>query len=270
MPSTALCGLKLILSPILLLLCVVVAQPAVASNVTCPQFEVASSQLYRTTSVGCTLTVDLNFHVKPGLSLDTNSVKLTHDVVMGVSLPSLQSTQFASSPPKTEAFTNMIYYVSRVVWTPELVHSAQTYLLNVFVPTCDTSSLLRVTVNKCKMCLSEDQTLESIAGLYNRHWSQIWSVNPFLLSPDKISAVGLKGVGVGDDDGYAGAGDQSRDHLLDDGWRHPHAPLRFFSRRGCRMCLLLLFLSSIWNLAGPAQTAQSRNPSECVSESWIK
>ncbi|EKX53852.1 hypothetical protein GUITHDRAFT_160950 [Guillardia theta CCMP2712] len=188
MPSTALCGLKLILSPILLLLCVVVAQPAVASNVTCPQFEVASSQLYRTTSVGCTLTVDLNFHVKPGLSLDTNSVKLTHDVVMGVSLPSLQSTQFASSPPKTEAFTNMIYYVSRVVWTPELVHSAQTYLLNVFVPTCDTSSLLRVTVNKCKMCLSEDQTLESIAGLYNRHWSQIWSVNPFLLSPDKISA----------------------------------------------------------------------------------
>ena len=198
MPSTALRSLKLILSPILFLLLIVAPDAIVASNVTCPRFDVDSSQVYITTSVGCTLTVDLNFHAQPTVenfqTFDTNSVKLTHDVVMGVSLPRLQSTQFASFAPGAENFKNLIYYVSRVVWTPELVHSAQTYMLNVFVPTCASSSLLRVTVNKCKMCLSEDQTLESIAGLYNRHWSQIWSVNPSLLSPDKISAVGLKGI----------------------------------------------------------------------------
>eukprot|EP00960_Hanusia_phi_P025598 745755-Hanusia_phi.AAC.2 len=173
---------------VLLLLCFLA--PATASNVTCPLFEVASSLIAVSTSAGCTLKLDVNFYVQQSETAQfyPSSVTMTHNVVQGGSVPILQSTEFASIPPGTQDFTQVDNYVSQVVWTPELRHSARIYDLRVFVPTCDTQAVLAVTVKKCRICLKEDETLGIIASRYNRHWTQIWSVNPSLLSPDKISA----------------------------------------------------------------------------------
>ena len=51
---------------------------------------------------------------------------------------------------------------------------------------CSTVCSFFVTVQKCRYCAGERDSVYNLAAQFGRHWSQIWSSNPPLLSPDTL------------------------------------------------------------------------------------
>ena len=52
-------------------------------------------------------------------------------------------------------------------------------------------------VQKCRFCAGARDSLDTIAAQYGRHWTQLWSSNPSLLSPDTLAAQTLTESGSG-------------------------------------------------------------------------
>jgi spore germination protein YaaH len=50
-------------------------------------------------------------------------------------------------------------------------------------------------VLKCKYCANERDSVHTLAAQFGRHWTQIWSSNPQLLSPDTLDFGQLLSLG---------------------------------------------------------------------------
>jgi hypothetical protein len=79
-------------------------------------------------------------------------------------------------------------------WVPRLEDArAQDYILNFEGPLNFNCTVFRfiVRVEKCKYCIGDRDSLHTVAADFNTHWTQIWSSNPALMSPDYVG-VGTK------------------------------------------------------------------------------
>uniref|UniRef100_A0A6U4VZJ6 LysM domain-containing protein n=1 Tax=Hemiselmis andersenii TaxID=464988 RepID=A0A6U4VZJ6_HEMAN len=74
-------------------------------------------------------------------------------------------------------------------WRPQLADARnEDYVLTFEGPANLNCTIyqFRVKVEKCKYCIQERDSFHTIAAEFNSHWSQIWSSNPELKSPDSL------------------------------------------------------------------------------------
>uniref|UniRef100_A0A7S0VXY9 LysM domain-containing protein n=1 Tax=Hemiselmis tepida TaxID=464990 RepID=A0A7S0VXY9_9CRYP len=75
-------------------------------------------------------------------------------------------------------------------WRPQLADArAQAYALHFEGPANMNCTIhqFRVNVEKCRYCIQERDSFHTIAAEFNSHWSQIWSSNPEIRSPDYLT-----------------------------------------------------------------------------------
>jgi hypothetical protein len=71
----------------------------------------------------------------------------------------------------------------------------KTYSFQGPLAECENKCTFSVTVEKCKYCVAERESTHTLAAKFGRHWTQIWSSNPHLLSPDTLSVQQLISLG---------------------------------------------------------------------------
>jgi len=96
------------------------------------------------------------------------------------------------------AKTRDLPFKAIVRWTPQLEHAGSRFsmILSSTDPNCDAAILAAqrmshtviFRVQKCEYCISEKESLHSIAARFSTHWTQIWSSNHQLDSPDQLAA----------------------------------------------------------------------------------
>lgn len=93
--------------------------------------------------------------------------------------------------------------MSRVLWQGSNIsntHShvaGQTFRYSFQGPlsTCANICQFSVTVLKCKYCAGERDSVHTLSAQFGRHWTQLWSSNPQLLSPDTLGVGQLLALG---------------------------------------------------------------------------
>jgi len=77
-------------------------------------------------------------------------------------------------------------------WTPQLDHAGQprefALLVSSTASECRSfSHTVIFRVQKCEYCINEKESMHSIAADFSTHWTQIWSSNHQLESPDQLA-----------------------------------------------------------------------------------
>ena len=63
------------------------------------------------------------------------------------------------------------------------------------VPQCENTCQFSIVVLKCKYCANERDSIHTLSAEFGRHWTQIWSSNPQILSPDTLGVGQLLALG---------------------------------------------------------------------------
>ena len=79
-------------------------------------------------------------------------------------------------------------------WTPELEHAGFPREFPVKIasmtPECESNAHTIVFyVWKCEYCINDQESIHSIAARFKTHWTQIWSSNPWMESPDMLASA---------------------------------------------------------------------------------
>ena len=90
-------------------------------------------------------------------------------------------------------------FVAKVKWTPRLEHAALSLAADgrapkvwrLFISSTETQCRtlaheLVFNVWKCEYCINEKDSMHSIAARFSTHWTQIWSSNHQIDSPDQL------------------------------------------------------------------------------------
>jgi len=84
-------------------------------------------------------------------------------------------------------------------WVPDLSNAGRTYSTALYIPdrNCASNCNFELSVQKCRYCLQNRDSLDTLAALFGRHWTQIWSSNLDMLSPDNITSAPAEGPMAG-------------------------------------------------------------------------
>ena len=77
--------------------------------------------------------------------------------------------------------------------------AGRTYSTALYIPdhNCASNCNFQLSVQKCRYCLQDRDSLDTLAALFGRHWTQIWSSNLDILSPDNITSAPAEGPMAG-------------------------------------------------------------------------
>jgi len=171
----------------MLLLCVAMAlcQLQAVDAQECPQFTTLETIVE--TAPGCKHELNIPFSMK------SNMVVSMDIAILDVRPPGATlevKTQFAliedSAAIKDLPFTAILR------WTPQLDQAGSprefSLLLSSTQPECRSASHKVIfRVHKCEYCINEKESMHSIAARFSTHWTQLWSSNHQLETPDQLA-----------------------------------------------------------------------------------
>ena len=159
-----------------------------ASDV-CPDFASTTDTVVET-APGCENVVEIPFTLKGNVwqsttiaILDTRPPGSTLEVRKQAALISDASAGTDSSSPQL--------LVAILRWTPQLEHAGLPREFDVKIsstaPECESyAHTVTFRVYKCEYCVSDKESMHSIAARFDTHWTQLWSPNHELETPDQL------------------------------------------------------------------------------------
>lgn len=128
------------------------------------------------------------------VGLACSNVKLMSFSSLTLCMGSLIVGDFVTNTP-TESRT---FYNAVFEWKPRIEDArAMAYSLQWQGPAnlrCSNSTF-RIMVEKCHYCISDKDSFHTIAANFGTHWTQIWSSNPSIISPDYVKSGTLIALG---------------------------------------------------------------------------
>ena len=164
-------------------------QPAWTASDVCPDFASTTDTVIET-APGCDNVVEIPFTLKGNVwqsttiaILDTRPPGSTLEVRKQSALISDASAGTDSSSPQL--------LVAILRWTPQLENAGLPREFDVKIssiaPECESyAHTVTFRVYKCEYCVSDKESMHSIAARFDTHWTQLWSLNHDLETPDQL------------------------------------------------------------------------------------